>query len=195
MKKLALFLSVLISCNVFSQDLERITVKGQIIVEGNDIAGITVFNKSSIFGVITDEKGEFILQVRENDLIEISALQYKNLSFIVNKDIISSKSMRVFLIEEINKLDEVVIFSNGLTGNLNTDVENEKLFKPKLDVLYFGIKNKDEFEFQDDNKTKVENLAVNSRHFPMVNGLNIVNVVDQLLLPLFRSKVRNDKVT
>jgi len=193
MKKIVLFLSVLISCNVFSQDFERITVKGQIIVESSDIAGITIFNKSNNAGVITDENGEFILQVRTNDLIEVSALQYKSLSFRVNDDIISSKSMRIFLIEEINKLDEIVIFSSGLTGNLNTDMENEKLFKPKLDVLYFGIKNKDEFEFQDDNKTKATNLAVNSRHFPMINGLNIVNVVDQLLLPLFRSKVRNKK--
>ena len=187
MKKIALFLSVLISCSVFSQSLERITIKGQIIVESDDIAGITVFNKTSDFGVITDEKGEFTLQVRTNDLIEVSALQYKNLSFRVNDDIISSKSMRVFLIEEINKLDEVVIFSSGLTGDLNADVESKKLFKPKLNVLYFGIKN------EDDNKTKVENLAVNSRHFPMVNGLNIVNVVEQLLLPLFRSKVNNRK--
>ena len=195
MKKITIFLSVLISLTAFSQDFKGVTVKGQIIVESSDVGGITIFNVSSDSGTITNEKGEFVLQVSLNDLIEVSALQYKNISFKVNEDIISSKSIRVFLIEEINKLDEVVIFSGGLTGDLYTDMESENLFKPKLDVLYFGIKNKDEFEFQDDNKSKIKNVAIDQQHLPMINGLNIVNVVDQLLLPLFRSKVSNNKVS
>ncbi len=87
-----------------------------------------------------------------------------------------------------------MIFSKGLTGNLNVDMEERKPFKPKLDVLYFGIKNKDEFEFEIDNKTKVNSVAMDAQRLPaMINGLNIINVVDQLLLPLFRSKVKNKK--
>ncbi len=194
MKKIILFVSVLMSLTMFSQDVKRVTVRGQIVVESSDIGGITVFNISSNSGTITNMKGEFDLQVGLNDLIEVSALQYKNIRFEINEDIISSKSIRVFLIEEINKLEEVVVFSGGLTGNLNTDIGEKKRFKPKLDVLYFGIKNREEYEFRNDNKIKVENLAVNSRHFPMVHGLNVVNVVDQLLLPLFRSKINNDNV-
>lgn len=194
MKKIILLLSVLVSLTMSSQDSKRVIVKGQIVVESSDIGGITVFNISSNSGTITNMKGEFDLQVGLNDLIEVSALQFKNIRFEVNEDIISSKSMRVILIEEVNKLDEVVVYSGGLTGNLNADMNDKKRFKPKLNVLYFGMKNQEEIEFQDGHRTKVENLAVNSRHFPMIHGLNVVNVVDQLLLPLFRSKVNNNKV-
>lgn len=189
-----LFLSCfLISLTVISQNFDRINVNGKVIVESNDISGITIFNTSSNNGVITDENGEFNLLVGLNDLIEVSALQYQNINFKVNGDIINSKSMKIFLIEEINQLDEVIVLSRSLTGHLDTDIGDKKPFKPKLDVLYFGIENKDEFEFQNDNKTKIENISMDRQHLPMVNGLNIVNVVDQLLLPLFRSGVKNKK--
>lgn len=191
MKNTLLYLLVLISFHCIAQNFDRINVNGKVIVEGNDISGITIFNASSNKGVITNENGEFNLQVGLNDLIEVSALQYQNINFRVNEDIINSSSMKIFLIEEINQLAEVIVFSKNLTGDLDVDISRKKLFKPKLDVLYFGIKNKEEFEFEKDLSTKVENISIERQHLPMVNGLNVVNVVDQLLLPLFRSEVRN----
>ncbi len=83
--------------------------------------------------------------------------------------------------------------TKGLTGDLNTDISSVKTFNPKLDALYFGIKNSDEYDFSDDNRSEINNMAMHSQSQSMVNGLNIVNVVDQLLLPLFRSKVKDKK--
>lgn len=183
------------SIHVVAQTFNRVGVNGRIIVESNDIAGITVFNKSSNVGTITNEKGEFVLNVALNDLIEVSALQYQNISFKVNEAIISSKTIKVFLIEEINKLDEIILLPNKLSGSLVADMEKAKPFSPKLDALYFGIKNSDEFDFKDDYKSKVKNINMNSQQQTMINGLNIVNVVDQLLLPLFRSGVKDKKKT
>lgn len=193
MKKLFLLILLLTCFVAAAQEYDRINVNGKLIVESNDVAGITIYNASSNSGTITDANGEFDLDVGLNDLIEVSALQYQNINFRVNEDIIQSRSMKIFLIEEINRLDEVVVFSRGLTGDLSADVKAKKYFSPKLDVLYFGIKNKDEFEFAADNKSQVNNIAISRQNKPMVNGLNIINVVDQLLLPLFRSGVR-DKI-
>ena len=192
MKRIYLISCLLISISGFAQDFGRTLVNGQIIVESNDLSGITVFNKTSNLGTITDEKGEFSIQVALNDLIEVSAIQYTNLSFNANEDILESKSMKIFLIEEIKKLDEVIIYSKGLTGNLNADLKDRQPYKPKLDVLYFGIKNKDEFDFESDYTAKITTSdAVDAQLPTMVNGLNIVNIVDQLLLPLFRAEVKN----
>lgn len=194
MKKLIFILSILIGASSFSQNLSRTQVNGKIIVESADISGITIYNKTLNLGAITNEKGEFTIDVRLNDIIQVSAVQYKNISFNVNEDILESKSIKVFLIEEIKELDEVVVFSKGLTGNLNVDLEARKPYKLKLDVLYFGIKNKEEFEFEIDNTSKVKSVAMDVQRLPtMINGLNIINVVDQLLLPLFRSEVKNKK--
>ena len=195
MKNIMALLLIFTVFHVNAQTFNRIEVSGKIIVESNDIAGITVFNKSSNIGTITDEDGKFILKVALNDLIEISALQYQNISFKVNEAIIASKTMKVFLIEEINRLDEIIILPNKLSGSLNADMEKSKPFSPKLDALYFGIKNSGEFDFKDDYKSEVNNITMNSQRQRMINGLNIVNVVDQLLLPLFRSGVKNKKET
>ena len=193
MKKCILFLALLISVNAVSQNINRIEVSGKIIVEGNDVLGITIFNTSSNTGTITDENGEFKLKVSLKDNIEVSALQYQNISFEVNAAIIKSKKMKLFLIEEINRLDEIIVFTKGLSGNLNTDLEATTPFKPQLDALYFGVKRSKEYDFEKDYKSEVKNVTVDRQHQTMVNGLNIVNVVDQLLLPLFRSRVKDKK--
>jgi len=193
MKKFILFLTFLASINAISQNINRVEVSGKIIVEGSDISGITIFNTSSNTGTITDEKGEFKLKVSLKDNIEVSALQYQNIRFEVNEAIIKSKKMKLFLIEEINKLDEIIVFTKGLSGNLNIDLEATTPFKPKLDALYFGVKHSKEYDFEKDYKSEVKNITVDRQHQTMVNGLNIVNVVDQLLLPLFRSGVKDKK--
>lgn len=193
MKKLLLLFTSLSFFFATSQTFQRVKVDGKIIVEGNDVEGITVFNTSSNKGVITNENGEFTIEVALNDFIEFRALQYQNFDLQVNEAIIESKRMRVFLIEEINKLDEILVLTKGLSGDLKTDVGTVRTFNPKLDALYFGIKRSDEYEFSDDERSQIKNVAMHSQSQTMVNGLNIVNVVDQLLLPLFRSGVRDKK--
>ncbi|OUS03417.1 hypothetical protein A9Q86_00450 [Flavobacteriales bacterium 33_180_T64] len=193
MKKVLLLFLILSTCIVNSQDIKRVEIEGKIIAEGVDVEGITVFNTSSNKGVITNDNGEFVIEVALNDFIEFRALQYQNFDLQVSQAIIDSKRMRVFLIEEINKLDEILVLTTGLTGDLKTDVSTVRTFNPKLDALYFGIKRSDEYEFADDNRSKATNETMHIQSQTMVNGLNIVNVVDQLLLPLFRSKVKDKK--
>jgi len=195
MKKLLPLIVFCISLCAFSQDITRVKIDGKIIVESSDVEGITVFNASSNKGTVTDENGEFTIAVALNDRVEVSALQYQNFEFRVNEAILKSKKMRVFLIEEINKLDEILVMTKGLSGSLDADVASVKTFNPRLDALYFGIKNSDEYEFSDDNRSEINNTAMHSQSQTMVNGLNIKNVVGQLLLPLFRSKVKDKKAT
>ncbi len=178
-----------------AQDIKRTKVEGKIIVEHSDISGITIFNASANNGTITDDKGEFSIDVAENDIIEVSALQFQNLSFKVNEDIVNSRNMKIFLIEEVNKLDEIIIKTRGLSGNLTTDINESETFNPKLDALYFGVKHSSEYNFEKDYKTQVTNSGDDIQRNRFYNGLNIVNVVDQLLLPIFRSEAKEKKVT
>ncbi|MFT4612019.1 MAG: hypothetical protein ACJA1H_002742 [Glaciecola sp.] len=194
MKNLVLLFLLSASFTVSSQISKRIAVDGKIIVEHQDVEAITVFNTSTKKGVITNKEGEFTIEVGLNDLIEFRALQYQSFDLQVSEAIINSKRIRVFLIEEINKLDEILVLTKGLSGDLPTDVSTVKTFNPKLDALYFGVKRSDEYEFIDDPRSGITNEAMHSQSTTMVNGLNIINVVDQLLLPLFRSKVKDKKV-
>ncbi|WP_445734173.1 carboxypeptidase-like regulatory domain-containing protein [Mariniflexile sp.] len=193
MKKIIFVFALLAGLQAISQDSKRVDINGKIIVESCDISGITIYNKSSNAVAISDENGEFVISVGLNDLIEVSALQFQNINFQVNKAIIQSKNMKILLIEEINELDEIIVSKTGLSGYLATDIKTTKTFNPKLDALYFGIERSDEYGFKPDNKSPVSNTTMNTQRQRMINGLNIVNVVDQLLLPLFRSKAENKK--
>ncbi|MGC6430122.1 MAG: carboxypeptidase-like regulatory domain-containing protein [Jejuia sp.] len=195
MKKCIYLLLLSCALTLQAQDIKRTKVEGKIIVEHSDISGITIFNASADNGTITDDKGEFSIDVAENDIIEVSALQFQNLSFKVNKDIVDSRNMKIFLIEEVNKLDEIIIKTKGLSGFLKTDIEGSETFNPKLDALYFGVKRSSEYNFETDYKTQVTNLGDDIQRNKFYNGLNIVNVVDQLLLPVFRSEAKEKKVT
>jgi hypothetical protein len=191
MKKLLPLFVFSVSFFAISQDINRENVNGQIIIEDHDIEGITVYNSSSNIGTVTNENGEFTIEVASNDLLEIRALQYQNFDVTVSKAILESKKISVFLIEEINKLDEVIVTSKGLTGHIKTDVKSVKTFNPKLDAIYFGMKNNDAYASYENNRSQIEDIGIHSRARTMINGLNIVNVVGQLLIPLFRSEVKD----
>lgn len=175
-----------------SQDITRQKVDGKIIVEGSDIKGITIYNTTSKIGATTNEKGAFQIEVALNDLIEVRAAEYQNFEVKVSTSILKSKKMYIFLIEEVKKLDEVIIKTNKLSGNITSDLKKINSYQLKSNVLYFGIKDR-EIDFTGKNKKQIESIAVVSNAKTMVTGLNVINVVDQLLIPLFRSEVVDKK--
>jgi hypothetical protein len=193
MKKLLLLLALCVSFVAISQEMKRENINGKIIVEGNDLLGITVYNSLSKQGAVTNEKGEFVIAAKLNDPIEIRALEYQNLTIVINESMLESKSFTVFMIEEINKLEEIIIKTKKFSGNLKVDVDIAKKFIPKPNTVYFGIKNKESNQFNDTNTVLNKNLGTDSQVQTHVNGLNVVNIVDQLLIPLFRSEVKDKK--
>jgi hypothetical protein len=192
MKKLLVFLVLLSNFVAFSQDSKRENINGKVIVEGNDIEGIAIYNLTSSIGTITDENGEFIIAAALNDLLEIRGLEYKNFDVNINKSILESKKIHIFLIEEINKLDEIIVITTKkLSGNLSTDLNKVNTFNQKLDAIYFSIRNDDSYKNISDSRNQVSKKVIPSETQTITDGLNIVNLVDQLLIPLFRSKVNN----
>jgi len=192
-KLLLLSMILLSSFSVVSQDIDRDHIVGKIIVEGDDIEGITIYNASSNKGTVTDANGRFMLSMALNDHLEIRALEYQSIDIKVNSDIISSKKMQVYLIEKMNILEEVVVTNKELSGRLVTDASRLETFNPKRDVFYFGISKNEVYGLSDDSDSQVRQLDKNEQGQTMVNGLNVVNVVDQLLIPLFRAEVKNKK--
>jgi len=192
MKNFILLIVLLFGWQSISQEIKSVNVKGKVVVEGGDLFGISIFNKTYNKEAVTDENGEFVIGARLNDSIQISALQFQNITFQVNEAIVESKTMKVFLIEEINKLDTIFVTGNRLSENLEVEIKRTESFNPKLNSLYFGIV-KNNQTINDIDKPPLRNMAIDTERLQFVNGLNIVNVVDQLLLPLFRSEVKDKK--
>ncbi len=191
MKLLLSFLLFFTSFIAVSQGITRENIVGKIVVEGSDLEGITIYNTSSHKGTVTNKQGEFMIAVALDDVLEIRALAYQNIDVHVNKAILDSRKMSVYLIEEMIMLDEVAVPDRELSGNIVTDATRAGPFKPKPDVFYFGVPYTDIYSLTDDSDSQVRHLERNDQGKTMVNGLDIVNIVDQLLIPLFRSEVKN----
>ncbi|NNE30946.1 MAG: hypothetical protein HKN40_01110 [Winogradskyella sp.] len=196
MKNFLILFFSLCALNVYAQDVKRVTVNGKIIVSSQDKEGVTVYNTSSNKGTVTDVNGNFNIQVALNDIVEFGALQFKDFTVVISDKIIATRQMTVILVEEVNKLDEVVLLPFGLTGNLNEDLENVRTFNADLDAIYFGLDHVTDFEFSADYKTKPENVAFKAYNPSVENMVDIINVTGFLLSQVTRidkSKNLKDK--
>lgn len=168
-----------------AQNEERIEISGKVIVDTNDVEGLTVSNKTSNRIAVTDMNGEFLLLVALNDKLEISALQFETVYLVVTKEIMASKQLTVFLNERLTTLDEVVILPFSLTGDLALDLNKIKIHNPRFENFYFR-----EIDIEDNPEAeiyyqKVENTILNQGKF--YNGVDFVKITNWLIKPLFAS--------
>ncbi len=180
---LCFFLPVL----TFAQDVKRIEISGKIVVNSEDLENVTIYNTSSNRGTLTDENGKFKIEVALFDKLEVRALQFQEFSVIIDENIIVSKKATIFLVERVNKLNEVVILPYDLTGNLITDMESVQTFNPNLDAIYFGIGDISAYVFPDDYKSEVDNIAARGPENHIQYQMDGVALIGMLLKPLFKS--------
>ena len=177
------FYTTLLFCFIttvtFSQNKNRVEISGQIISDSTNLEAITVFNLISKIGTTTDKEGKFVIDVSENDILQISAIQFQEVKITIDENIIRTKEMTIVLVEELNQLNEVLIFSSDLSGILNGDIEGTTILRPNYDALYFGIENKEEFLFAEDFTTKIENSAEYGTTFR--NGVDFVGLAAGLV--------------
>lgn len=179
----------------YSQGLERVEVSGKVIVDSEDLEGITVYNTGSKSGALTDENGLFKISVKLNDVLEFRALQFQEFRVTIDEKVMQTRQLTVFLIERLNALDEVILLPYGLSGNLYVDTESVKTFNPDMNAIYFGIKHSDAYEFPADYKTQVENQAMFPSGETLRNGLNVANLMGLMIKPLFKKGNPEDNVS
>ncbi|WP_341215025.1 hypothetical protein [uncultured Wocania sp.] len=172
MKRILLFLILIFSCaSSIGQNIERVEVNGIIFSDNNDVENVAVYNTSSNKGTITNNKGEFIINVALNDIIEISALQFKSVLITITKDVVDSKLLKIYLKEFVNQLDAVLL-SSGLSGNLTVDVVNAE----ELPKLQLDLGNMNALEFFDDKA--FDNNGASSELNKIINKGGLYNGID-----------------
>ncbi|TXE09346.1 carboxypeptidase-like regulatory domain-containing protein [Gelidibacter salicanalis] len=178
---------------VTAQTIKRVEISGKIVVENSDLENITIYNSSSKKGTLTDESGMFTINVALNDIIEVRALLFQDFTVTIDDNIIKTRSMTVFLVEKVNKLDEIIILPYDLTGNLLVDIESVKTFNPDLDAIYFGLANMNDYEFPDDYKSKVVNIAMPGTGNNIQYGFDVIGIVELFLRPIFKTKKKDTR--
>lgn len=105
-----------------------IILRGKIVTGGLDDTSIHVINTTQNTGTTSGANGAFDIKVKENDTILFTAVQYERLEIIVSAEIYREKFLTVVLTEAVNQMEEVNVSNVGLTGRLNTDLDQIKTF-------------------------------------------------------------------
>ncbi|RMA57777.1 peptidase associated/transthyretin-like domain-containing protein [Ulvibacter antarcticus] len=167
-QKLLYLFIFLLPFTLMAQDIDRIKVNGKVKAPvGEDIEGVSIYNISSQQGTITKENGTFELEVAENDRVAITALQFSTFTVIVDKGVIDSRNMGIYLNPVVNQLDEVIVRPYDLSGNIIADVGRVKTIEieSKLNLSYETLNF--DYEFADDQYSAIRG---NAAHDAFHNG-------------------------
>ncbi len=176
---------------MFSQTIARIEVKGYILTDESDVEGITIFNSSSKIGTISNEKGEFSIAIALNDVVEISALQFEPVSIKITDEIIKLKILKVYLTEQLYKLEAIVI-SAGLSGNILLDIDHTEK-RPTINLSYGDLRNYETHDriARDEQVGNYElNKIINKGR--LYNGIDFVQILNPVFKLLVKSKKKKD---
>ena len=162
-----------------AQEIDRVEIKGKIHVPTEEKEGITIYNQNSKKGTTTDDEGVFKIAVAENDIVAFGALQFKDFIIVIDDRIIKSKQVSVQLVEDVNKLDEVIVLPYDLSGNLNVDAEAVRTYNVDMADIYKGQEDLEDYEFTVDASSRIENDPVLDEN-RLVNGINFAGLFNML---------------
>lgn len=176
MKNIILVFTLICSIAMFGQKTPRSLIEGKVNVEASANAeGINVYNLNSLEGTITNQYGEFLIPVKVNDKLVISALQYQEFTVVIDTSVIKNKRLTITINEAVNELEEVTVRPYNLSGDVAVDVQkikttdfNEIDQESEEMVETFG------YEMRPDKYSTVENDALDKSY--LTNGLNFANI-------------------
>lgn len=168
-----------------AQQIERVNISGTITAPpGEDVEGINVYNTSSQKGTITTEDGSFSIAVAENDRVQVTALQFQSFTVIIDKGVVDSRTMGIYLNPAVNQLEEVIVRPYDLSGNIIADVRRIKtsVISAPWDLSYETLEF--DYEFDPDALSQVSgNAAEEALGYSDVRaGANVLGLVG-LLFP------------
>ncbi|WP_109299841.1 hypothetical protein [Aquimarina sp. AU474] len=176
--KLSIFLICIVVSQSIGQITSRVVVNGKISAPiGDDVEGVVVYNRSTNKGTITNKGGTFKINAGINDKIEIVAMQYQHFLVLIDKGVVDSKRLHVFLNESINQLEEVIVTPYDLLGNVTVDVKKIGFSESGITEVSkeTGTKiNDTDYDFRPDELSTLDNKVFLEDR--MINGLNFVNL-------------------
>lgn len=134
----------------FAQE-KSITISGKLVSFKNMVGDVHVINLTNKQGTISNDNGEFEINVSLNDSLLISSIAYKRLKIRITESHISNRKIEIALISSVTILDEVYL--HGLTGNLNFDITNKP--KDSIPKHNFALK-----------KYDIDKISIKGIHIP-----------------------------
>ncbi|MBT8257349.1 MAG: carboxypeptidase-like regulatory domain-containing protein [Bacteroidia bacterium] len=111
-------------------------ITGRVVANG-DVENIHVINRTANRFTTTNSNGYFQITVSYKDTLQFTSVRYNRKIQVVNYKNIQDQEMTVYLEENVNILDEVIV-GRILTGKLDSDIENSQAERP-IDFYDLGL--------------------------------------------------------
>ena len=164
---LNIFLLIAINFS-YSQDDYRTWIKGKVLYKNVNVNSANVINNTSQQATTTNEEGEFEIEVKLNDKLIFSSVQYQIRELTITKEILQKNRIVIDVNEKVTELDQVVV----------TPDDKEKF----LDLKEEEFKR---FDYTFDKSSRVNNVI--NEQGKLVDGINFVN-----LYRLIRNSIKKD---
>ena len=152
----------------FSQNDYRTWIRGKVLYKNVNVTSANVVNNTSQMATTTNDEGEFEIEVKLNDKLIFSSVQYQIRELRITKEILQKNRIVSDVNEKVTELDQVVVTP-----------ENQEKF---LDLKEEEFKR---FDYTFDKSTRVTNVI--NEQGKLKDGLNFVN-----LYRLISNSLKND---
>lgn len=139
----------------------RTWLRGKILYQNTDVVAANVVNTTTQKATISDDNGEFAVEVKMDDELVFTSLQYQIKVVKITKDILQRGRLVIDVTEKVTELDEVVV----------TPEQRQKFLDARADEFR-------QYDYERDRSTRVENTIM--REGQLYNGVNFVNVFKAL---------------
>ena len=150
----------------------RTWLRGKVLYQDISVVAANILNTNSDQATITDDNGEFLIEVKLGDELIISSVQYEIRALIINKEILQRNRLVVDVNEKVQVLDEVVVSPTRPEKFL--DLQEEEFKK---------------FDYTSDKSTRVDNEIL--RKNQLYEGVDFVNIF-RLMYKALRKKNSKD---
>ena len=173
MRKTISILILLFAVFGTAQQDYRTWLRGKVLYQDSSVVAANILNTNSEQATITDDNGEFAIEVKLGDELIISSVQYEIRVLIITKEILQRNRLVVDVNEKIQVLDEVVVSPTRPEKFL--DLQEEEFKK---------------FDYTSDKSTRVENEIL--RKNQLYEGVDFVNIF-KLMYKALRKKNSDDQ--
>lgn len=192
MKQFLFILFLLFSGSfLFAQDVERVIIFGSIEVPPDEeVAGIYIYNMSTHADTRTNELGDFYMKVAENDSLQISPEGFQDFIVVIDKGVIRTEELNIYVDEVVNQLPEVVVTPYDISGNVAVDISRLSVADLPVDLTAADVMWLDSKVGRGPDlpsRTRNDALAMSDTRLEM--GFQFADLFRELLLTNKRKKI------
>ena len=118
----------------WSQTNNEKLLHGKIVADSASVFGIDVVNLVNEKVTVTNNKGEFYILAKSDDILVFSSMTLEMKRMLVDEDDLKSETITIYMTQKINELNEVIVKKNAAEGI--SIIPGQKHYTPAERKLY-----------------------------------------------------------